>query len=277
MNQVVFRLKADGLLYAVIMSGGVETYEGLIDTSALTGFDVEKSNIYDIQFQWRSAGNYKFYIGDPATGTSKLVHTINYLGTLTRASLENPALPSHFHAIRNTENVEIRAGCVDITSENGSEEQLEYASAYAGNVSVSTDTPVLVVRQPLLIGSAVNTRDLTLARISFSCAKKAVFKVWITRDGTAITGATYRSVNSGSFVECDSTDMDATAVRATAVTLSGLTLITAVPVEAAVPREVDNPWPNEIVFPIVRGDYVVVTCTAATATADVVCEWGEHI
>ena len=67
-NGVFFRLKADGLLYAVLLRNSVETHEELIDTSVLTGFDVEKNNIYDIQYQWRSAGNYKFFIGDPSKG-----------------------------------------------------------------------------------------------------------------------------------------------------------------------------------------------------------------
>ena len=270
-NRAIFRLKADGKLYAVLRSGGVQTYEQEIDTSAVPGFDVEKGNVYDIQYQWRGVGNYKWFIN------LQLVHTASLLGTLTALSLENPALPCRYAAQRTTQDVEINIGCVDITSENGSSEQLQYGSAYAANVAVTTGTPVIVVKQPLLIGLQTNTRDLTLARISFSCSKKAVFKVWMTRNPASITGATYQSVNSGSFVECDSPDMNPAAVRATAVNTALLRLVTAVPVEAAVPREVTNPWPNEIVFPVVRGDYIVVTCTAATATADCVVEWGEHI
>jgi hypothetical protein len=154
---------------------------------------------------------------------------------------------------------------------------LEYGSAFAANVSTGTNTPILVIRQPLLIGSETNTRDLTLARISLNCSKKAVFKVWTTRDATAFTGGTFVSVNQGSYVECDSPDTVATAVRVTAVDVAKLRFVTAANVEAAVPRNIDNPWPAGIVFPIVRGDYIVVTCTASTATSDVVVEWGEHI
>ena len=270
-NGVLFRLKADGKLYAVLRSNNAQTYEVEISTARVPGFDVEKGNIYDIQFQWRGVGNYFFYINN------YLVHTIANLGTLTALSVKNPALPAYFGAQRLTQDVEMNVGCVDISSENGSEAQLEYGSAYAANVAVSADTPVLVVKQPLTIAGETNTRDLTLARISFNCSKKAVFRVWATRTAGAITGATFQSVNQGSYVECDSPDMNPTAVRATSVNLALMRFITAVPVEAAVPREVTNPWPNEIVFPIVRGDHLVITCTAATATADVVCEWGEHI
>jgi hypothetical protein len=201
----------------------------------------------------------------------------NHLGTLTELSMQNPALPACFTATRTTQDVSLIIGCADISSENGDDDHLEYGSAYAENIAVTTNTPVIVVRQPLLIAGKTNTRDLTLARISFNCSKKAVFKVWLTRDATGITGATYKEIKTGSFVETDSVSMDATAVKATAVTIAKLQLVTAVPVEAAIPREVTNPRPHEVVFPIVRGDYIVVTCTAATATADVVVEWGEQI
>ena len=191
--------------------------------------------------------------------------------------MENPALPARITATRTSADVEVHIGCVDITSENGKSDQLEYGSAFATNVSTGTNTPILVIRQPLLIGSETNTRDLTLARISLNCSKKATFKVWTTRDATAFTGGTFASINQGSYVECDSPDTKAGAVRVTAVNTAKLRFVTAANVEATVPREIDNPWPAGIVFPIVRGDYVVITCTASTAVSDAVIEFGEHI
>lgn len=275
-NEVHFKLKADGLLYAALVSGGVATYEEVIDTSGVTAadgtaFNVEAGNIYDIQFQWRGVGDYFWYINNV------LVHQTTELGTRTALSMENPALPAHFRSEYTTESVSIHIGCVDITSENGSKNDREvYTSAYAEGVSVGTDTPVIVVHNPLLIGTATNTRTMTLARISFNCSKKAVFKFWMTRDPADITGETLKTIGNGSYVQCDSTDMDATAVRATSVTTANLQFITSVPVEAASAREVDNPYRDRIEFPVVRGDYLVITCTAATANADVVVEWGEQ-
>lgn len=270
-NRVIFRLKSDGLLYGVLRSGNVETKEVLLDTGMLTGFDVEKGNVYDIQFQWRGVGNYVFFINLREVGR------FTNLGTLTALSMQNPALPVRFESTRITENVSIYTGCADITSENGTEAKLEYGAAYAANVSTGTNTPILVIKQPLLINGQTNTRDLTLARITLNCSKKATFRIWTTRDATAFTSGTFVSVNQGSYVECDSPDTKVGASRVTAVDVAKLRFITAANVEAAVPREIDNPWPDGIVFPIVRGDYVVVTCTASTATADCVIEWGEHI
>ncbi len=253
-NGVFFRLKANGLLYAVLKSGGVETKEELISTADVASFDVQKGNVYDIQY-----------------------HTFSNLGTLTALSTENPALPIMFKSVRTTADVSLYVGCADITSENGMPDVEQYASAYASAVSVTTNTPVISIYNPLQINGVTNTRTITLARISFNCSKKGVFKVWMTRSAAAITGETLKVIGDGSFVQCDSVEMDATAVKATAITTANCSLITAVPVEPAVPRLVDNPYQGRIDFPIVRGDYLIVTCTSATATADVVIEWGEQV
>jgi hypothetical protein len=277
-NGVFFRLKSDGLLYAVRKSGGAEVQEEVIDTSVISGYDPEKSYTYDIQYQWRSAGDYLFYIGDPGTGFSKLVHKFNLLGTLTSASMENPALPIAYKATRATGDVEINIGCSDITSENGAEDVEQYESAYAENVSVNgANVPVLVVRQPAQINSTTNTRSISLARISFNCSKKSTFKVWTTRNPADITGATFKAIGDGSYVETDSPDMDATAVRATSVTAANLNFVMAINVQQNTRASIDNPSLKAIKFPIVRGDYLVVTNTATTATSDVVIEWGEQV
>ena len=277
-NEVVFRLKPDGNLYAVIVSGGTQRTEELIDTSVLTGFDVSKNNIYDIQFQWRGAGNYKFYIGNPATGLLTLVHQIDYLGTLERLTMENPALPAHFQNTSLTEHAALYCGCVDITSENGVKDRLLYGASYAENVSVNgTDSPVMAIYQPPTIGTNINTDTVSLARISVNCDKKSAFKVWLTRDPTAFTGATFADINSGSHVQTDSTDVNPAAARTTAFDTTKARLITAIPVLAAVPRQIDNPARDEIIFPIVRGDYLMITCTSTNSVADALIEWGEAV
>ena len=270
-NGVYFELRSDGLLYAMTKSGSSVTTHSVIDTSGISGFDVEKGNLYDIQFQWRGVGNYYFYINQ------QLVYTVANLGTLTALSIENPALPVCFECERTTADVEMHIGCVDVTSENGSRNDREvYTSAYAENVSISTNTPVIVVKCPLTISSETNTRTNTLAHVSVFCDKKAVFKLWTTRTAGDITGATYQPVGGGSYTECDSTDMSGSAVRATSVTVANLNLITSVSVAAGQTATIDNPYRDRIEFPLVRGDYLVITGSAATGTAEAVVEWGEQ-
>lgn len=270
-NGIFFRLKGDGLLYAVRKSGGVQKEETLLDTSAVASFNVEAGNIYDIQCQWRGVGNYKFFINNV------LVYTMSLLGTLTELSIQNLAMPISFRATRITQDVGMSIGCADITSENGTVNIEQYNSSAAESVPISTNTPVLCLHSPLQIAGSTNTRTVTLARISFTASKKATFKVWLTRNPAAITGATFIALGSGSFLETDSVADSVGAVKATSVNVALMTRITTVPVEAIVTSRVDNPYRGRIEFPLVRGDYLVITGTGASATTDVVVEVGEQI
>ena len=266
-NGVYFRLTPNGL-YAVQKSGGVEARVSLIDTSVLPGFDISKGNVYDIQYQWRGVGDYFFFIN------LTLVHAFLNLGTLTELSMEDPALPVHFKATRTTQDVSMFVGCADITSENGSDDRLQYASVAAARTITGTDTPLLVIHNPLQINGVTNTRMLELARITLTSDKKGIFKVWITRNPAAITGATLTARGNGSYVQ---TDASPGATPATSVNIALLNLVTAIPVQANVTRDTNNPFSTRIDFPVVRGDYLVVTLTATTATCEGVVEWGEAV
>lgn len=269
-NGVGFRLKADGLLYAVLRSGGVETKEELIDTSGVAGFDVQKGNVYDIQYQWRGVGNYKFYIN------LKLVHTFSNLGTLTALSMENPALPICFKCTRTTADVSMHIGCADITSENGSDNDVQPQVAYANILKNGTDVPVISIYNPLQIGSVTNTRTVYPHQITFSCDKKAIFKVWRHRDPGLLTGKTFVALGNGSYVQTDSPDTVAGAVAATAATLTGMRLLEVINVQAAgagasqIPTTLSN-------VSMVRGDYLTVTVTTISGLCDVVITWGEAV
>ena len=273
---VFFRLKADGKLYAVLRALGVETKEEEITTTGVSGFDVQKGNIYDIQFQWRGVGNYKFFINNV------LVHTFNNLGTLTALSMSNPALPISFKASTadaGVANCAIHIGCADISSENGDITEEQYGSAYAAAVATNgADKPVLVIHNPLLIGSMVNTRTIHIRMSSFNNTKKCTFKIWRTRSAGDITGETLVAGYGGkySYVQSDSTDMNAGAVRGTAVTVANLEFLYAITVEAAVRSTQDFPI-SHLELNLVRGDYLVVTNDSVNGVSDVVFGWGEEI
>lgn len=270
---VFFRLKADGLLYAVQRSVTVETAEELIGTAGVPGFDVQKGNIYDIQYQWRGVGNYKFFINNV------LVHTFDWLGTLTSLSMSNPSLPMVFKATRTTADVALYLGCADLSSENGREPQEEQQAAYSQAVATNgADKPVLVIHNPLLINGKVNTRTIHIHSINLRNTKKCIFKLWKTRSAADITGETLVVGYGGkyTYVQSDSTDMNAGAVRATAVTVANLEFIDVFPVEVSVPY--DHQFPNgHLSFNIVRGDYLVITNDSVNGVSDVVIRWGEEI
>lgn len=269
-NGVYFKLKASGLLYACLKSGGVETREELITTSGVAGFDVQKGNTYDIQYQWRGVGNYKFFINLIE------VHAFAQLGTLTALSMENPALPARFTSTYIGASVSIYIGCVDITSENGSDDGLQPHVAYANISRNGTDLPVLSIFNPLTIGGKTNTRTVVPTHITFSCDKKAVFKIFRHRNAGLLTGETFAAIGQGSFTQTDSPDTVAGAVAATAASIATMELLGVVNVQANATGEFkqDN---NRVLFDLVRGDYLTVTATTVTGLCDVVCEWGEAL
>ena len=271
-NGVFFRLKSDGNLYAVLRSGGVETHEELITIpDTFIGFDVEKGNIYDIRFQWRGVGNYFFYIGNPATGASELVHQISNLGTLTALSMENPSLMLAFKATKTTEDVTMLVGCADVTSENGNSDREQYGEASTEVAGISAGDGVLAVLNPLLAPNGeMNTRDLRLARITIGADKKAVFKVYQTRDATAIVGGTWTAEKVGSFVESNST--------ITSVDIAKMDPFTTFRVAAGAQTDRINPSPLTIDFFGIHGDYLVIVCTEGSSVAvDASIEYGEEI
>jgi hypothetical protein len=191
--------------------------------------------------------------------------------------MEDPALPAMYKSTRITEDVTIKAGCVDITSENGSDDRLQYASAYAAHTLNGTNVPLLVLYNPLTINSKTNTRMIELSRISLNSDKNGAFRVWVTRDPTAITGATLVTRGNGSFIQTDSPDANPTAVHATSVNIAKMNLITVIPARTNIPVSSNNPFQNRIDFPLVRGDYLVITGTTVNAACEAVVEWGEAL
>ena len=188
---VFFRIKTDGI-YGVIATTNTGVYsedERLIYTTAqlaTEGIDLSKGNTYDIQFQWRGVGNYKFFIN------LKLVLEVELLGTTTNLSMFNPSAPCCFRTKNLGDDDAMEFGCVDITSEGGDDNGSEYGSigigTNEGEVSLTGyNAPVLAIRSKDLFGTFANTRDTLALLASAYGDQKCHFRIWATRDLTAIT------------------------------------------------------------------------------------------
>lgn len=188
---VFFRLKSGGTLVGVIRT--TTTASGTVDTEyALTiptGVDLSKGNIFDIQYQWRGVGDYKWLINNELAANS------NTLGTLTQLSMFNPALPVAWNSVNLGDNDPMNFGCCDVTSEGGKDNGKTYGSVgidnTSGQVSISGtgnfNIPVIAVRSKPTVGGLINTRD-TLALLASAYAdQRAFIRVWATRDFTVIT------------------------------------------------------------------------------------------
>lgn len=184
---VFFRVKSDGKLYGVVRTTNdtiTTEDETEIDTSNV---DIEKGNIYDIQFQWRGVGDFCFFFN------LRDLKTFNYLGTLTRLSVFNPALPIAFRCENLGDNVEINCGCVDVTSEGGSTNGKTYGSVGISNVSGQVavasgyNVPIIAIRSKLTVDGKRNTRDTLALLLSAYADQRGFVRVWATRDFSAIT------------------------------------------------------------------------------------------
>lgn len=176
-------------LYGCIYSNWVEKTRDIIDTSTIPNFNIEKGNLFDIQFQWRWVGDYFFFLNQ------KLVHVVRNTGQLDEVSVANPGLPISFTnktvwSVWTT----IWVGCVDVTSEWGKKEGLTYSSfsndiwVTQGRAVSGQDNPLLIIKSKDLYLGKINTRDVEFLRLSVSSDQKSIGKVYITRDPTAIWG-----------------------------------------------------------------------------------------
>ena len=188
-NGVFFSLES-GTLYGVVRTttagGGTVEDKVALNTN---GVDLTKGNIFDIQFQWRGVGNYRFYINLVEVGI------FQYLGTLTNLSMANPSLPLFFENENLGDNEKLFCGCVDVSTEGGQVNGKSYGSIgisnESGQVSITGyNSPILAVRSKTTVSGLINTRDTLALLASAYSDQKSFIRVWATRDFTAITDGT---------------------------------------------------------------------------------------
>lgn len=181
-----FRIKSDGV-YAVVATTVDFVYsEREEKIQGVDSLDLSKGNTYDIQFEWRGVGDYFFFIN------LQLVHTMNFLGTGTELSMFNPSSPVSFRSTNLGDNDAMEFGCVDITSEGGTDPRGVYGSigmdSPSGQIEITGyNQPIMAVRSKKIVGGLRNTRDTLALLVSNYADNKCLMRVWTTRDFTAIT------------------------------------------------------------------------------------------
>lgn len=188
-NGLYFELIGNGSDYTLnavrrrFIDGVIQEFATDITSFLPDGFDMSKGHVYDIQAQWRGVGDIKFFID------LQLVHTENLLGTLDAMSVSNPSFHVGWSCFGD--GATIYAGCVDVTSEGGHQEQKLYTTATTGTEMIAcrkdggNPTAILAVKIPKEItynGDITDyTRDLLLTRMTPFCRDEAVISVWYGR------------------------------------------------------------------------------------------------
>jgi hypothetical protein len=254
-------------------------------TSALVRLevDIEKETLYDIQSQWRGAGDISFFIN------LKLVYTFRNLGVHSRTSISNPALPIYFSCTNGGEETSMLMGCADITSEGGREDKLEYVSiankpqVQVPVVSISSpDKVLLVVYSPTYYKGSHNTRDLHILRVGASTDANAFLNIYVTRNPTWLTTTLLlKDPLDGSAVLYDNAlNSTNTAVRDLGFDITSGRLVTSLRVAADTYATLDNPNQYKIEYTLTHGDYLVLTGNyekVGTANMLATVEIGEEV
>jgi hypothetical protein len=116
-----------------------------------------------------------------------------------------------------------------------------------------------------------------LYALSVLNTKKATYNIWKTRSPALITGETLSATGNGSFVQSDPPPSTPSTLGSTAATVASMEYLASVSVEPVTPKEVRLSIDPRVLFTLVRGDYLVITCTCSSGTSEVDIVWGEEI
>lgn len=158
-------------------------------------------NVYQIQYQWLGAGEIRFYVEFPNFGGFVLVHRIIYANTDTDVSFQNPSLPLRA-SIRNdgnATNLELRtpSGTAGVEGDSADRSQRALFGAEAGAGNVTSQEPILSVRNPLTYQGKANRLTLRINFIKTGAAgtnnRVVVFRVYLN---ATLSGASFSPISA---------------------------------------------------------------------------------
>lgn len=270
---VFFRLKASGELFGVIRTV-VDNVQGEIEypiphpkRTDASPIDYSLGHTYDIQMQWRGVGDIVFYIDQ------KRVLVISNTDTLDHVYMFNPALPIAFSSVNLGQEVKIKCGCADITSEGGNRQRKQYRSLPSGERAITTtETPMVLFTVADTVFGRTNTRDCILLKIEAYSDANSVIRVYYTRDSTAFT-FTVPMVPVYSGFQKVSYDGNITVANYTK-----MTKLHEKRLAANTSDTITNPDIENTEFYMVHGDYILVTIQAKNnALGGATLVYGEEV
>jgi len=231
-------------------------------------------NLYDIQMQWRGAGEISFYVNQ------KLAHTTEFLGLLDTVSFPNPAMPfrTTSNCVSGSFDFKVLSGCVDITSQGGMRHGNEYQSVANSDditgISNNNNKVLMVIYIPEYFKGLHNTRDVELLRITGWSDSKCFLNIYYSRAPTFSRAVSMTHVDDDSALH-----YDANASDDMTWTPSSGKLLTRTRIKTDEWFVLGKPSEN-INFMLTHGDYIIVTGERESAgNAQMGCsiEMGEEI
>lgn len=183
-------------------------------TQTVPALDFTKGNVFRITYQYLGFGEISFEVEDSKFGRFIPVHAIQYTGTATRPTLDNPTLPISFCS-RNTTNT------TDIVMKSGSmfagvqglglARGTRYGAAGSFSGVGTSEVPIFTIANPAVFDGLVNRTKVILEFMAASNdhSKSVVFRFYAN---STLVGSAFSAVAASQSVI--NTDSSATASTA---------------------------------------------------------------
>lgn len=150
-------------------------------TNVFDGFDPQKLNVYQIQYQWLGGGEIRFFIEDPGIGGFVLVHEFRFANTATTTSVRNPMLPlaAMVGNTGNTSDIVLKTPSGMAGNEgrvDGSGMSTPYAGIETKAVS-NTEIPILSIRNKTTYQGRDNHVSLSPKFFTFAAIGNKVVEI----------------------------------------------------------------------------------------------------
>lgn len=166
-----FRWQNDAL-FAIAQEDWDDPMDGFGDSRMV--LDPTKINVYFIQFQYLGGGPIRLWIGDEATGSMVLAHTVLYANKNTVPSVYNPNFHLMVHAVNGstTNDMIVKSSSMAYFVEGQTAytelQQPHFSTGELSKTSVTTEVAIFTIRNKASYASKVNFIELILENLGGS-------------------------------------------------------------------------------------------------------------
>lgn len=231
--------------------------------SVPSGFDPTKLNVYEIRYPYLGSGDIFFFVQEPTTGRSTLVHTIRYTNSSTALQVSNPTMRFLVRSVNsgNTTNITTLVGSVGMyvvgtRHFNGPTFAVNNQKAVSGGV----ETNVLSIRCATTLNGVTNRGAARLRLSTFVGDNGNTITGFFVRAGATVGGTPAFSPYGGSTADNGVTLTAASSmlsIDTAGTTAAGGTVI----YNGGCARN------NEIVLPVQEYDFVILPGETYTFSA----------
>jgi hypothetical protein len=151
-------------------------------TGQLPNVDWSKGNVFQISYQWLGFGLISFFVEDQVTGTFVKVHDLQYAGTATVPSLENPNLPLIWVCGNGatTDDITMFASSGAAFLESGTKliNFRNKKTVFTSDTISTTETPLVAFYMPDIYKGKSNESIAEFFRVTLSASNAGQFAVY---------------------------------------------------------------------------------------------------